>query len=91
MDLDSLKFTKSYDPSNPGDMQKSAHSVIANISRILFEILVNCKNSRSRSRKQSEFVGIGQHTTFPAGWGNIQISRRTCWTDMGAEHGYASR
>jgi hypothetical protein len=44
-------------------MQKSEHSIIANISRNFFEILVNCKNSRSQPGKKPEFVGIGQHAT----------------------------
>jgi hypothetical protein len=60
-------------------MQKSEHSIIANFSRIFSEILVNYKNFRSQPGKESEFVGIGQHATLPAGRGDMQISRITCW------------
>jgi hypothetical protein len=44
-------------------MQKSERLIIANFSRIFFEILVNYKNLRRQPGKEPEFVGIGQHAT----------------------------
>ena len=60
------------------DMQKSEYSIIANFSRIFYEILVYYKNFSGQPGKEPEFVGRGQHATLPAIWGDMQISRITC-------------